>query len=49
LRAWLFHGVSRASQRLATDRLIAPSPLALLRDVNAAIRRLTIESDRRHD
>jgi hypothetical protein len=28
---------------------IAPSPLALVRDANAAIRRLTIESDRRHD
>jgi hypothetical protein len=32
-----------------TDKRIAPSPLALLRDANAAIRRLTIESDRRHD
>jgi len=30
-----------------TDRQIAPSPLAQLRDVNAAIRRLVIECDRR--
>jgi hypothetical protein len=32
--------------RCVTDRQIAPSPLAQLRDVDAAIRRLVIASDR---